>query len=113
MLCRLSKPSNFLDNKSINHYINAFSKKTIHSSCEDYRAGSSIDIKHHKTDKTKIKCPTLILWGKNSLVGKNFKPLEIWKKYANNIDGYAIKGGHYLPEENPTAVAKKILYFLK
>mgnify|MGYP003330336542 CR=1 FL=1 len=43
-----------------------------------------------KTDKTKIKCPTLILWGKNSLVGKNFKPLEIWKKYANNIDGLVI-----------------------
>ena len=113
MLGRFSKASNFLDTKSINNYVNAFSRKTIHSSCQDYRAGSSIDIKHHKNDKTKINCPTIILWGKNSLVGKNFKPLEVWKKYAQNVDGYAIKGGHYLPEENPAAVAKKILSFLK
>jgi haloacetate dehalogenase len=53
------------------------------------------------------------LWGKSSLVGKNFKPLEIWKKYAKNIIGFPLKGGHYLPEENPAKVAKEILNFFK
>ena len=63
-------------------------------------------------DKKKILCPTLILWGKDSLVGKNFKPIEVWKDYCNNVEGFVIKGGHYLPEEAPKSVAKKILNFL-
>ena len=64
-------------------------------------------------DKRKIECPTLVLWGANSLVGKNFKPLEVWRKYCKNLKGYSIKGGHYLPEESPKQVASKILNFLK
>ena len=55
----------------------------------------------------------MVLWGDNSLVGRNFKPLEIWKKFAINAEGYPIKGGHYLPEESPSKVAEKILSFFQ
>jgi haloacetate dehalogenase len=113
MLGRLSNANNFLEKKIIETYIKKFSYKTIQATCEDYRAGASIDLLHHSNDKAKISCPTLILWGKSSLVGKNFKPLEIWKKYAKNIIGFPLKGGHYLPEENPAKVAKEILNFFK
>ena len=113
MLGRLGNIKDFADSQVVNTYIKKFTTKSIYASCEDYRAGASIDLVHHKNDKNKISCPTLILWGKNSLVGKNFRPLEIWKKYAKNVKGFSIKGGHYLPEESPNSVTEKILYFLK
>ena len=112
MLGRLGKSDSFIEKKILNEYIKKFTKKSIISSCEDYRAGASIDREHHNKDKIKVLSPTLILWGKNSLVGKNFKPLEVWKSYCKNLSGYCLKGGHYLPEENPKEVAEKILSFL-
>ncbi len=113
MLGRLGSVNNFLKKDIIEIYIKKFSKQSILASCEDYRAGASIDLKHHLMDKRKIECPTLVLWGSNSLVGKNFKPLEVWRKYCKNLKGYAIKGGHYLPEETPKQVALKLTKFLK
>tara|TARA_A100001011_G_scaffold382001_1_gene451192 strand:+ start:1127 stop:1969 length:843 start_codon:yes stop_codon:yes gene_type:complete len=113
MLGRLGSTKSFLEKKVINEYIKKFSKKSIASSCEDYRAGATIDIKHHNSDKKKILCPTLIIWGENSLVGKNFHPLSIWKKFAKNLEGTALKGGHYLPEENPLHISNQILNFFK
>lgn len=113
MLGRLGSTKSFLEKKVINEYIKKFSKKSVASSCEDYRAGATIDIQHHNSDKQKILCPTLIIWGENSLVGKNFHPLSIWKKFAKNLKGTALKGGHYLPEENPLHVSNQILNFFK
>ena len=113
MLGRLSNTNQFLEKKVIDTYIKKFSKKSIIASCEDYRAGASIDLIHHEKDSKKIVCPTLVLWGKNSLVGKNFKPLSVWEKYIKNLTGKALSGGHYLPEEKPYQVANQILNFLK
>ena len=76
----LSNTRHFLENEVVDTYIKKFSKKSIFASCEDYRAGSSIDLIHHEKDNKKIDCPTLILWGKNSLVGKNFEPLSSLEK---------------------------------
>ena len=113
MLGRLSNTNQFLEKKVIDTYIKKFSKKSIIASCEDYRAGASIDLIHHEKDSKRIDCPTLILWGKNSLVGKNFEPLRVWKKYIKNLSGKALNGGHYLPEEKPYQVASQILNFLE
>jgi haloacetate dehalogenase len=113
MLGRLSNTNQFLEKEVIDAYIKKFSKKSIIASCEDYRAGASIDLIHHEKDSKKIDCPTLVLWGKNSLVGKNFEPLKVWKKYVKNLSGKALSGGHYLPEEKPYQVANQILKFLE
>ena len=113
MLGRLSNTNQFLEQEIVEIYIKKFTKKSIYASCEDYRAGASIDLIHHKNDSTKIHWPTLLLWGKNSVVGKNFEPLKIWRKYAKNLVGKPLTGGHYLPEECPVQVANQILSFLK
>ncbi len=113
ILGRLSKTDTFLDKDIVDKYIKKFSFKSIYATCEDYRAGATIDLLHHRQDKIKIQCPTLILWGKDSLVGKNFKPLEIWKRFAKDVRGCPIKGGHYLPEESPFKVTENILSFLR
>ena len=65
MLGRLGKSDSFIEKKILNEYIKKFTKKSIISSCEDYRAGASIDREHHNKDKIKVLSPTLILWGKN------------------------------------------------
>ncbi|MGH7003289.1 MAG: alpha/beta hydrolase, partial [Alphaproteobacteria bacterium] len=37
---------------------------TIHATCEDYRAGASIDLEHDEADLAKkIACPLLAIWG--------------------------------------------------
>ncbi len=113
MLGRLGNTKQFLEKEIVDTYIKKFSKKSIFATCEDYRAGSSIDLIHHEKDSKKIDCPTLILWGKNSLVGKNFEPLGVWKRYVKNLSGKALSGGHYLPEEKPNQVASQILNFLE
>ena len=112
MLNRLGESSKFIKKKKITDYISAFNNKTINASCEDYRAGATVDLEHHKKDKCKIICPTFVLWGKSSLVGKNFKPLKIWKEYCLNVEGNSIPGGHYLAEENELSLYNNILKYL-
>ena len=43
------KNKDFIPKEVFNEYLRCFSnKETIHASCEDYRAGSTIDLIHHK-----------------------------------------------------------------
>ena len=46
----------FLEKEVIDTYIKKFSKKSISASCEDYRAGASIDLFHHEKDNRKVSC---------------------------------------------------------
>ena len=105
----------FIEPKAMKEYLRCFAKKsTIHASCEDYRAAASIDLKHHNRDrKKKINCPVLILWGKNGTLDKLYNPVKEWKKWANNVIGYSLKCGHFLPEEKPKDTLKAILKFCK
>ena len=108
------KTNKFIDKKTMKEYIRCFSSKTIHASCEDYRAASTIDIKDHSKDKLKkILCPLLVLWGKKGTVNKLYDPVKEWKKYANNVKGYSINCGHFIAEEKPKELVKSIIAFLK
>ncbi len=54
----------------------------------------------------RIKCPMLHLWASAGRrihsTQQNGGALGIWKKWADNVQGRAVKGGHFFPEENPT-----------
>ncbi len=85
----------------------------LHSACEDYRAAASIDLEHDRADLgSKIACPLQILWGSRSVVGKLFHPLKDWGEKAGAVNGMAIEGGHFLPEEAPEAVLLAVKEFL-
>lgn len=102
------------DKKALNEYIRCFDKKSIHASCEDYRAAASIDIIDDKKDrKRKIDTPLLILWGEKGFVNKNYQVLKIWQDYASNIQGKSLDCGHFLAEEKPKEVIFEIKNFLK
>lgn len=72
--------------------------------CEDYRASASIDLQHDEADLKAgrhLQLPLLVLWGAEGIVGRCFEPLREWQKVATQVQGQALAGGHYLPEEVP------------
>ncbi|ENA32574.1 MULTISPECIES: alpha/beta fold hydrolase [Pseudomonas] len=88
---------------------------TARGICEDYRASATIDLEHDRADRAAnrmLTMPTLALWGANGIVGKCFDPLAEWKKVATDVQGKALPGGHYLPEEVPEALLDEVTAFL-
>jgi haloacetate dehalogenase len=84
----------------------------IHATCEDYRAGASIDLEHHAADGgRKIPCPVLILWGEKGIVGYKQDPIAIWREYAADVRGHSVPNGHFLPEESPDETLAALLEF--
>jgi haloacetate dehalogenase len=91
----------------------------VHAVCEEYRAAASIDVEHDKKDREasrKITCPMLHLWGAggplDTFYEKDGGALGIWRIWADNVDGRAVKGGHFFPEENPDETAQLLGNFL-
>ncbi len=82
--------------------------ETVRGICEDYRAAISIDLVHDRASRSagdKIRCPQLAVWGKRGKIEKSYDVLAIWRQYcANDVTGGAVESGHYLAEENPTAL---------
>ena len=77
----------------------------IHASCEDYRAGASIDLEHDEADiAKKIECPLLTIWGGGPIT-KGAPNIECWKERAKNVTGFPLDCGHFIPEEKPAETA--------
>ena len=104
----------FITQEAFKEYLRCFSNpETIHASCEDYRASNTIDLQHDKYDYgTKTDVPLLVLWGSDAFVGSHYNVLDVWKKYANNVKGQSLPGGHYIPEEAPKETIKVLMDFL-
>ena len=89
---------------AVAEYKRCFDAATIHASCEDYRAGATLDCDHDADDLAggrRIACPTLVLWGERGVVGRAYDVLAAWREYASDVRGHAVPGGHFLPEEAP------------
>ncbi len=95
-------------------YIRCFSRpETIHATCEDYRAGASIDLDHDETDlDRKVACPLLALWGAQGLMERTYDMLAVWRERAADVRGRALPCGHFLPEEAPEETLDEIVGFL-
>lgn len=90
---------------------------TVHTMCEDYRAGATIDMEEAKKDieeGRQVQCPLRILWGDHGVIAKCFDALEEWRKVsAASVDGNAVDSGHYIAEERPEFVIENVLEFFK
>jgi haloacetate dehalogenase len=108
-----SKSLDFIDPEALAHYKASFSQPDrLHASCEDYRAGATIDRDYDEADLAagkKIGQPLLVLWGARGLPGG--APLDIWREFGVNVQGQKIESGHFLPEENPQATLAALLEF--
>ena len=106
-----------LSGATVAEYLRAFgSPEGIHATCEDYRAGATIDLIDDRADVRagrKITCPTLILWGAHSVVGRIFQPLEAWRDLVASPTGEAIDSGHFIPEEKPEETLRALRAFFR
>ena len=93
-------PRSFTE-EALAEYLRCFrDPKTIHATCEDYRAAASIDLEHDRADPRKVTCPLLALWGTNGFVGKSYDVIAEWRERAVDVRGEGLDCGHFLPEEN-------------
>jgi haloacetate dehalogenase len=91
----------------------------VHAICEEYRAAATLDIEHDKADQKesrRITCPMLHLWASggplDTFYAQDGGALGIWRKWADNVQGQALKGGHFFPEENPIETTEILTKFL-
>jgi haloacetate dehalogenase len=102
-----------LDEQALAEYRRCFDTATIHATCEDYRAGASVDLAHDREDTgRKISCPVLVLWSAEGL-GSSYDVLGIWREQADNVSGRALDCGHFLAEERPWEVVTMLTEFLE
>jgi haloacetate dehalogenase len=88
---------------------------TVHAICEEYRAAATLDHDHDRLDRERgrrIACPLLALWDPGGAVASWYDPLEIWRRWADDVSGAAVGAGHFLPEEAPDETRGWLLGFL-
>jgi haloacetate dehalogenase len=101
-----------LAEEAIAEYVRCFDEASIHATCEDYRAGATIDLVHDRDDaERRITCSVLVLWSGDGL-GSLYDVLGIWRDEADYVEGRAIEGGHFLAEERPEDVISELVPFL-
>lgn len=105
-----------IDPSALDVYRTAFRNPDVrHAICEDYRAAASEDLAHDASDfaaARKLACPTLVLWSERERRAKNTSPVDIWSRWASNVTGKALSGGHLLPEDAPDEVLSALEGFL-
>jgi haloacetate dehalogenase len=109
-----SKNEGAFNEEVIGEYLRCFTNsETIHATCEDYRAGASIDLENDRLDlEKKITCPVLILWGTKGIIGRKYNVIENWQRRAIDVIGWGINCGHFLPEESPQETYLALRNFL-
>jgi haloacetate dehalogenase len=94
-------------------YLRCFGNpETIRATCDEYRAGASIDLDHDRADRgRKLAMPLLVLWGERSGQGSGYDMLAVWREHAEDVRGHAIASGHFIPEEAPDAAYEALREF--
>jgi haloacetate dehalogenase len=91
--------------------------EVIAATCADYRAGATLDDAHDRADLDagrRIECPVLAIWSANFAHRMNgADPLDIWRRFAVDVRGFAVDCGHFIPEEAPGVMEGPLLDFLR
>ena len=119
LMANWAAPGFRFDAAAVKAYHRAFRvPEMIRATCEDYRAGATVDAEHDQADRDagrRIGCPVLFLWGGVRGFGGpqgGAEPLDVWRAWADDVDGGALDCGHFLPEEAPDAVVERLRAFL-
>lgn len=94
-------------------YLKAFRDPCVrHAMCEDYRAGLDEDLELDRSDRSanrKLDCPVAVLWSAEN--GGLDIATQTWRRWASDVTGVEIGGGHLQPEERPQQVASALMSF--
>jgi haloacetate dehalogenase len=81
--------------------------QAAHAICEEFRAAATLDVAHDEDDLAagrNISCPTLVLWSEDGPLHRWYEeqggPLAVWRRWARDVSGKAMAGGHFFPESN-------------
>jgi haloacetate dehalogenase len=85
--------------------------RVIRSTCEDYRAGATVDLALDEADRGRrqIRCPLLALWSER--LGGRLDVLGAWRAWAPDVRGHAVPCGHFLAEEAPEETGEALRRF--
>jgi haloacetate dehalogenase len=102
----------YFSKEAMAEYVRAFKDpRTIHATCEDYRAAATIDLIHDQKENSKLKMPLLALWGRQGVIEALFDCLEDWREVASDVRGRALACGHFIPEEKPKELLAELRGF--
>jgi haloacetate dehalogenase len=113
-----------IDSDAIAHYVASFDEDTIAATCADYRASFHVDRQHDAADRSagrRTACPVLVLWGEldrglasgdEPSAAPQESALDVWRRWAVDVDGRPIAAGHFIPEEAPAEVLAALRAFL-
>lgn len=114
MLTRWSGNPDAFAPEAVAAYLEAFrDPATIHATCEDYRAGATLDFAHDEADRGRqIACPVLALWGGARARQQRYDTLAVWREWAADVRGGPLPCGHFLAEEAPDETHAALRAFL-
>ncbi len=104
-----------LASEAVTAYRDAFRReRVIRATCEDYRAGLSVDLDHDRASRAagdRVDCPLLAVWGAAGRTA-NADPLDVWERWATDVQGGPADCGHFVMEEAPTETTDRLQAFL-
>jgi haloacetate dehalogenase len=99
---------------ALHRYVRAFTPDAISAWCSDYRAAyhldRAIDAEDRAAGRT-IGCPVLVHWGAEE-GAMSAEPLEVWRRWADHIEGAPLRSGHFIPEEAAGELVASLRRFL-
>jgi haloacetate dehalogenase len=103
-----------IDPDAAARYVRAFTPATIAAWCAEYRAAFHLDRALDAQDRIArrtITCPVLVHWGADEHATAD-GPLPIWHRWARNVRGGPLPGGHFIPEEAAPELTASLRAFL-
>jgi haloacetate dehalogenase len=102
---------------AVGHYVAALDDATIAATCADYRASFHLDRRLDAADRAagrRIEQPLLVLWGAlDEGLSDDAGPLDVWRRWAERLEGVPIPAGHFIPEEAPEELLAALAPFLE
>lgn len=115
-LDRMAGGRNIIEADAREAYRTAFRDPSVrHMICEDYRAALGEDLALDEADRAagrRLSCPVLVLWPEAEAVPGRASPVEIWRRWAGDVEGRGIRGGHLQPEDAADEVLAQLSPFL-
>ncbi len=102
-----------ISEEAVEEYLRGFTPETIPGICADYRASFHLDRQMDAEDRDarrRIGCPVLVHWGSEE--GAMSDSLEVWRRWADSVEGGPLRSGHFIPEEAPDQLLASLRNFL-
>ena len=102
-----------ISEEAVEEYLRGFTPETIPGICADYRASFHLDRQMDAEDRDarrRIGCPVLVHWGSEE--GAMSDSLEVWRRWADSVEGGPLRSGHFIPEEAPDQLLASLRTFL-